>query len=120
MPLITLEHTENIDRMAINFDAFFAELHKETSQIAATPIKNCQSRAICLDQFYAGNADEMNAFINLEIYLLEGRSPEIISELGHKALDLIQEHIIRVLPDLKIAFNVRIPEMPKSCFFRPE
>jgi 5-carboxymethyl-2-hydroxymuconate isomerase len=117
MPHITLEYTYNIDQ-SIEFRALFAELHQMLASVAGVSIDNCKSRAICLDTYHIGDGEAQNAFVHLEIQLLEGRSAELKQEIGARGLQVLKRYFAGSLGKLDLQITLEVRDMQRQAYFK--
>ena len=117
MPHITLEYTDNIDQ-PIEFRDLFAELHQVLSSVAGISIANCKSRARCLDTYHIGEGKAGNAFVHLEVRLLEGRSAELKREIGERGLEVLKKHFARSLSDRHLQITLEVRDMQRQAYFK--
>jgi len=117
MPHITLEYTDNIDQ-PIEFRDLFAELHQVLASIAGISIANCKSRARCLDTYHIGEGKAGNAFVHLEVRLLEGRSAELKREIGERGLEVLKKHFARSLSDRDLQITLGVRDMQRQAYFK--
>lgn len=119
MPIIKLEHSSNI-KETIHTKEFFSSCHQIVVKAINTDIKRCQSRVECFDQFYVGQGSSQEAFIYLEIKILEGRTPTQLSELGKELSQLLKTYFAKSLTELQLQLAVRVIEFSSSHYFRVE
>lgn len=117
MPHIRLEYSSNIEQN-INFKSLFSELHLLIHQISGANIENCKSRVIKLDNYFIGNGMQKNAFVFVEILLLEGRSNEAKKTLGEAILETLNKNYTVALTQLDLKITVKITEMPRELYFK--
>jgi 5-carboxymethyl-2-hydroxymuconate isomerase len=116
MPHIRLEYTANLDASG-PFPALAGELHSMLVQVANASRAACKSRAYRADDYYVAEGDAQHAFLHLTIALLPGRAPEVLSEVGHQALQLLQKHI--PAPEgLAVEYIVEIVDIRRETYFR--
>ena len=113
MPFITLEYTSNL-HSNLDLQSFFSALHQTVSEIGNTAVTNCMSRARKLDIYRAGEGAEQNSYVNLEIALLSGRSPDVLEALGKAALDLLNE----LFNEQDAPCYVHLTEIEKTHLFK--
>ncbi len=116
MPQITLEYSQNIDR--IPFAELFAELHQCLAEVAGVPVENCKSRAIRHEQVVIGGGEATNAFAHLTIGFYAGRSPELKQEIGQRALALLQRYLTPASATLALQITVELREFQPADYFR--
>lgn len=117
MPQIVLEYTNNID-LELDYNRLFSEIHKIIHKHAGIKIENCKSRVIKLDKYYIGDGKKQNAFIHLEIKILEGRSYQIKSELGNFVLKLLEKHFSEEKKDFDLQITIELIDIEKNSYFK--
>jgi 5-carboxymethyl-2-hydroxymuconate isomerase len=117
MPHITLEYTDNIGQ-PIEFRDLFAELHQVLASIAGISIANCKSRALSLDTYHVGEGKAGNAFVHLEVQLLEGRSAELKREIAERGLEVLKKHFARSLSDRHLQITLEVRDMQRQAYFK--
>lgn len=115
MPHLILEHTNNIKE---NFKSLFQKLHQILIVEACASLENCKSRAVELDTFLIGNNDTNNAFVHLEIRLIEGRGLKIREKIGKLVLTILEEYFSKSQVDLNLQISVEITELPRNLYFK--
>ncbi|BBM81730.1 5-carboxymethyl-2-hydroxymuconate Delta-isomerase [Candidatus Uabimicrobium amorphum] len=104
MPHIKIELSQNIEMQSYN-DLFLA-LQKVLQDCADVPPQNCKSRVHVTSDFLLGD-EKAQAFVHLEIALLEGRSPEVKSQIGENALKILNEVFTSATMGMQITVEVR-------------
>ena len=117
MPHLTLEYTANI-KQEIDCATLFSGLHKIITKIGGINIENCKSRAIRLDNYYIGQSNESNAFVHLEISLMQGKSTELQQAIGIQCLNLLKEYFAPSLSKLALQITVDITEIYRSAYYK--
>ena len=117
MPQIVLEYTNNID-LDLDHNNLFSQIHKLIHKHAGIKIENCKSRVIKLDKYYIGDGKRQNAFIHLEIKILEGRSYQIKSELGNLTLKLLEKYFSEVKKDFDLQITIELIDIEKNSYFK--
>ncbi len=117
MPQLTLEYTANI-RQPIESDVLFAQLHNILATTGGIRTDNCKSRAIRLDDFFIGDGNDEHAFIHLSVRFLEGRSPEVIRQVGEQSLEILQTKFLPTNAELKLQITVEIGDIQGQRYFK--
>ena len=117
MPHVTLEHSSNIN-IDFNYQDLFSQLHGLLHEIAGIQIDNFKSRAIQREQFLVGDGKIENAFVHLEIRVLEGRSPEMKKEIGQGCLRLLKDFYAQGLASLALQLTVEIVDLPRENYYK--
>ena len=87
MPIIHFEYTNNlsIDNLVNNF---LKDTHVALVKIIHTDLLTCRSTITCHQHYLIGDGDPTNAFIQVSISMLPGRSKDTKDKLGHQLLVL--------------------------------
>ena len=104
MPQITLEYSDNLER--IDFSAFFKEIHE-----ALAPLGNvaaCKSRAIALQDYVIGEANNAQVLLLLRIGLLAGRSLALKEATSSQIVEIIKKYYLEQLKALNAADQARL------------
>lgn len=117
MPLITLEYTDNI-KDPIDFKTLFHEVHQTAKKVANVNPANCKSKANALDCYFVGNGENENAYVHLDFFFLEGRSPEMKKSLGEELLKLLQRHYQKASEKFNTQITVRIEDIKRDFHFK--
>ena len=116
MPHIVLEYSSNLPELA-DFRALFDDIHQALHRIGGISLENCKSRARAAEHFYIGNGDPDNAFINLDIEFVAGRSAEIKKAIGRECLDLVKRYFHLHLSDA-LQITVKIDDIELEFYFK--
>ncbi|MBE9523970.1 MAG: 5-carboxymethyl-2-hydroxymuconate isomerase [Chloroflexi bacterium] len=117
MPHLSLEYTANI-KQEIDSATLFSGLHQILTLLGGINVENCKSRAVCLDDYYIGQADESNAFVHLDISFLHGKSVEIHQAIGKKCLIFLREYFSPSMVKYALQITVVINEIQRSAYFK--
>ena len=116
MPHCIIEHTDNVlDKPS--WKNIFCELHKilvDTGQWIESDIK---SRVLEHKNFYIGDGGSNQAFVTLNIQILDGRSDNIKKEISQKALNLLRDNFPKSLKDLDFSITVQVSDI-HPCYCR--
>lgn len=114
MPQLKLEITNNI-REDINFKNFFLSAHQLLAQGINCNISDCKSRTAYLQNYFVGEGEEENAFIHLEVSILEGRPEEIKKELAENLQVLLKTLLVNQ-NKLNIQITVQIKDIERNNY----
>jgi 5-carboxymethyl-2-hydroxymuconate isomerase len=117
MPHLTLEYSSNIE-LELNHKDLFAQLHRFLKEVGGIRIDNFKSRALKRNVYLVGRGDINNAFVHLEVRLLEGRSPEIKKEIGQGCLLLLKEFYAASLANQALQITVEIVDIARKGYFK--
>lgn len=113
MPHIKMEISNNIE---IPSDKnIFLALQKILHDCADVPAQNCKSRIHVSSNFLVGD-EKTPAFVHLEIALLEGRSPQVKSQIGEKALQVL--HDVFASDTLGTQITVEVRDIQLAQYFK--
>ena len=117
MPQITLEYSSNI-KQSVNFPELFSLVHQNLHQVGGIHIEHCKSRAIKCKRFCVGNGDSHNAFIHLQIRLLQSpdRTEEFKQQVGQTTLELIKKYYQPSCDSHALQITVQVDDLPLSYY----
>lgn len=115
MPHLRLEYSENM-REKVDLKTLFSLCHGVLVKTLKADLFRCQSRAICCEDFYVGDGSSQEAFIYLELLLLEGRSFSQLEEGGKELLKILQN----CFSQSNVQIAVRIVEFSSERYFKVE
>jgi 5-carboxymethyl-2-hydroxymuconate isomerase len=81
-------------------------------------VANCKGRAIHLDRYCIGLGDAHDAFVHLEIRLLEGRSAAEKQELGEGSLRILEESLTPLTASLALQITVEVVDIARVGYFK--
>ena len=115
MPHCIIEHSDNIiDTVA--WDSIFKNLHKilvDTGEFIEADIK---SRVIKHNNFYIGDGNPNQAFVTLNIQLLDGRSDQFKKDLAQTTLNFLCKYFTKTLNKLKTSISVQISNIHRNSY----
>lgn len=117
MPQIKLEYTSNITH-DINFEELFSEIHRVLSDVGNNDINSCKSRAIKVDDYFIGNCEIENAFVHLEIKMLEGRDEELKRKIGWESMKILEDFYYQCFTEFRFQITTEIIDIVKSNYFK--
>jgi len=117
LPHLRLEYSSNIKEQ-LDEKKLFSACHHVLEKVAKASPLQCQSRALCFDSFYVGHGSKNEAFIYLEINLLEGRTQAMLQEVGNQIQEILKSYFAHSLKHLTVQMAVRIVEMEKVHYFK--
>ncbi|MBM3193622.1 MAG: hypothetical protein FJZ59_05265 [Chlamydiae bacterium] len=118
MPHLRLEYSGNIDIKESDLKPLFSKLHETLVTKAGAQLFRCQARAICCNNFFIGDGDKNRAFINLQLFLLEGRTPVQLQETGGELLKTLQDEFKDLLIHFSAQISVHINEIPADRSYK--
>jgi 5-carboxymethyl-2-hydroxymuconate isomerase len=119
MPHLKLEYSANI-KERINPEELFSSCHRTIAHVINANLSRCQSRVTCCDLFHVGEGSQEEAFIYLEVLLMEGRTASKLQELGSQLLTILENYFSGSLRELKVQMAVRLVELSTSLYFKKE
>jgi len=124
MPHLRIDYSANLIT-APNWNALFAELHGVLKQQAAIDTANCKSRAYRAEHFLVGEAEataaastHAEAFVHLELQLLEGRSAELLDDIGRALLSCLERGCHVAADTQALQLTVHIGELGRARYFK--
>lgn len=117
MPHLTLEYTNNITQK-IDTKAVFNQLHRVLETVGGVRIGNCKSRARVSEDFYIAEGKATDAFVHLDLRLLEGRSLALKRELGEHVLQVLNNHFTQAQGALDLQITVSIIDIERATYFK--
>lgn len=117
MPQIRLEYSTNA-KDAVNPALFFPVCHQILVNTLEAELPLCQSRIIPCNQFYVGEGSLNEAFVYLEIRLMEGRPLSQIQNAPKQLLKLLGETFSVSLKEMKIHLRVHFLEIHRAHYFQ--
>jgi 5-carboxymethyl-2-hydroxymuconate isomerase len=115
MPHCIIEHSDNVlDKPS--WQNIFSKLHKilvDTGEWIESDIK---SRVLEHKNFYIGDGSPNQAFVTLNIQILDGRSDSIKKDITQKALNLLSDNFPKTLKELRFSITVQVSNIhPSYC-----
>ena len=114
MPTIKIFYTDNIN-ITNKLDDFTKATHTKLIDIIATDIDTCRTLVYPCSDYRVGLDSKYDAYIQLEIAILPGRSPDLRKKLGETLL-----HDLRELckgNEVSIDFRVAVSETDSEFYF---
>lgn len=118
MPHLRLEYSANIDMAKNNLNELFLQLHNVLVNKAGAELFRCQSRAICSENFCVGDGGTGRAFVYLQVFLLEGRTPNQFQETGSELLKTLQDGFKDLLVRYNAQISVHLNEIPANRSYK--
>jgi 5-carboxymethyl-2-hydroxymuconate isomerase len=114
MPTIKILYTDNIN-IKDKLDNFTKATHTKLVEIIATDIYTCRTLVYPCSDYRVGLNSEYDAYIQLEIAILPGRSPALRKELGKTLLQDLRE--LCVNNSVSIDYRVIVSETDTEFYF---
>ena len=114
MPTIKILYTDNID-ISAKLDNFTKATHTKLVEIIATDIHTCRTLVYPCSDYRVGLESKYDAYIQLEIAILPGRSPKLRKELGQTLLQDLRE--LCKGNSVAIDFRVAVSETDTEFYF---
>ncbi len=89
MPTINFEYTDNL-KITNELKSFLQEVHYLLVDTIKTDLPTCRSLISPYTDYVVGDGNAKNAFIQLTIKMLPGRSEDLKHSLGNTLLEKIQ------------------------------
>jgi 5-carboxymethyl-2-hydroxymuconate isomerase len=81
-------------------------------------IKNCKSRVLKLRDYYIANGKDNQAFVHLEVKILQGRTEKWKSEIGQALLNILQENYSDIPGSPFLQISIEIVDMKRKSYFK--
>lgn len=117
MPNILLEYTSNVSD-SIEYSKLFTAVHNVLHETAGIRLDNCKSRATKIDEFYIGDGHPSNAFVQLSIRFLAGRSGEVKTRVGNECLAILKQFYEKSLARLDLQVTVEVCDIQREAYFK--
>jgi len=115
MPTIKIFHTDNID-ISAKLDDFTKVTHTKLVEIIATDIHTCRTLVYPCSSYRVGLDSKYDAYIELDIAILPGRSPELRKKLGEILLKDLRE-LCNDNNGVSIDFRVAVSDTDTEFYF---
>ena len=117
MPIITLEYTSNLpDR--VDFTDLFSRIHRVLHETGGIRLDNCKSRARQVDEYYIGDGHPLNAFAQLTVRFVEGRSDEVKARIGERCLEILKQAYPVSVARLDVQITVEVGDIRLAGYFK--
>ena len=117
MPHLTLEYSSNVLEPA-SWEDVFRHAHDVLVEIGQIRRENCKSRAVRRDQYLVGSGRDGEAFVHLDVRLLEGRTADVRRSIGGELLDLLRRLFRADDGSSALQITVEIREIRKEDYFK--
>lgn len=111
MPQLYLEHSPNIVEIIKPKELFFP-CHQILVETCNALLKSCQSRIIAHRDYFIGDGDPKDAFVLLEIFLLEGRTLEALQTAKERTLEHLENYFSSSRKERQLQVTVVITQVP--------
>jgi len=117
MPHVVLEYSRNvIDE--VDHHALFVRIHEALAALGAFAIDDIKSRAIRHDWYAVGDRNPHNAFVHVQLSILEGRSEEVRDAAGAAVMAIVREAYVDSWHRLALSLSVEVREMTRATYFK--
>lgn len=117
MPHLILEYTGNISQR-IDCRVLFSRLHHILINEGRFNIDSCKSRAVRLESYWVGAGEAQDAFVHLDLRLLEGRSTDLKRRLGQLCLQWLESYFEPSLARLTLQISVEVSDIERATYFK--
>ncbi|MCP3688959.1 MAG: 5-carboxymethyl-2-hydroxymuconate Delta-isomerase [Gammaproteobacteria bacterium] len=117
MPNLLLELTPNV-LDDVDFSELFSEIHKILHEQGGIKIDNCKSRVSTVEHYYIGDGHPSNAFVQLTIGLIAGRSAEVKQGIGNACLAQLKHSYAKSKARLDLQVTVGIIDINPAEYFK--
>ena len=115
MPHFVLEHSTNILERYDNA-ALCGKLHRLLATLGPFEISAMKSRVVPRADFYVGDGEPNRAFIHLELAVLSGREPTLLSEVSRQLHQFLLAEFSGTATQLACSFTVEVREMDARTY----
>lgn len=116
MPVVHFEYTNNL-AIDAQVHSFLKEVHTSLVEIIKTNLLTCRSTITSHQDYLIGDGDPRNAFIQLSIRMLPGRSKETKDKLGHHLLARIKQVFEKEIIKYETQIRVYLTEVEKDYYY---
>ena len=117
MPNIVLEYSSNVSE-TIDFAEFFTSIHQVMHEVGSIKLDNCKSRAVEIEKFHIGDGHPSNAFVQLSVAFLAGRSNQTKQKIGDACLALLKQFYQNSIARLDLQMTVEIADIQRENYFK--
>ncbi|MGI9666395.1 MAG: 5-carboxymethyl-2-hydroxymuconate Delta-isomerase [Acidimicrobiia bacterium] len=115
MPHVTLDHSEDLDSVA-DTRRVFERIHRILVDVAGAGPSNVKSRKLVSTDSFVGSGDPTNAFIHLDVRLMEGRSETTKRDVSTACLAvLVEEYQVESSPR-NIQVTVDVTDLDRETY----
>jgi len=117
VPNILLEYTTNVPEV-IDCKELFIEIHKILHEVAGIKLDNCKSRVSAREEYHIGDGHPTNAFVQLSISFVAGRSDEVKQQVGIDCLACLKHFYTRSMEKLDLQITVELADIRREDYFK--
>lgn len=116
MPVVNFEYTKNL-AIDHQVNAFIQDMHHTLVDIIKTDLLTCRSTITRHQHYLIGDGDADNAFIQLSIRMLPGRTKETKDKLGAGLLAMINQVFAQEIAKHETQIRVYLTEVEKDYYY---
>ncbi len=117
MPNILLEYTTNVSEI-IDYESLFIEIHRVLHELGGIKLDNCKSRVSAIEQYHIGDGHPSNAFVQMSISFIAGRSDELKQQVGNACLACLKQFYTRSMEKLDLQITVELIDIRREDYFK--
>ena len=117
VPNILLEYTDNVSEV-IDYQSLFTEIHTILHEVGGINPGNCKSRALAMGEFRIGDGDPANAFVQLSLCFVAGRSAEVKQAIGEQSLACLKRFYAISMEKLDLQITVELIDIRREDYFK--
>ena len=115
MPHCILEYSDNIKDIT-QWNDLFIQLHKVLLDTGEFKKEDIKSRVLEYKNYYIGDGSPNQAFITLNIQILDGRSDKFKKELAQSALNVLNKFFYNTLERMQTSITVQISDIHRRSY----
>lgn len=117
MPHVILEYSRNVIE-ELDFHPVFVRFHEALAGLGSFAIEDIKSRSICHDAHAVGDGRPQNAFVHVQLSILEGRTEAVRKAAGEAIMDILRDTFHRSWNELELSLSVEVREMARDAYFK--
>ena len=111
MPHLVLEASTNIIEANSRIKQCLIECQNLLTEKLPTQLSSCKSRYIKHEVYVVGNNDTNNAFVHLDVKVLSGRSPQVLTAIVEDLKQLLIKSFNQSAVALKLDISIELSDL---------
>ncbi len=116
MPIINFEYSSNLT-IDTQIKPFLGITHHVLVDIIKTDLTHCRSTITRHHEYLIADGNSDNAFIQLSVRMLPGRTKETKDKLGHELLTMIKQTFAGEIEKFNTQIRVSLTEIEKDFYY---